>query len=148
MYVHELSLKHYSIVISGLSYLLMDIFNEIFNTIIYYWKGCGLWETPNDSSLLILPGWNIEIIMMFSVAGLTFAKMVSITTNKLTRYLLCLIMSIFCVSIELFLNYHNILVWKWPFWNHTTFLTILIFGYLHFFIVSATDYSKLINVYG
>jgi hypothetical protein len=142
-YVNELQLGNYASVVAGLTFLSLDVVNELFNTMVYYRTGCALWETPGSSSLLILPGWNIEILFMFAIAGLTFAKMLSMTDSRLLKFILCLIMSTFCVSVEMYLNHINVLVWKYAFWDKTTPLVIWFFGYLHFFGVSMLIHSKL-----
>jgi len=142
-YVSELQSGNCASVVAGLTFLSLDVVNELFNTLVYYRNGCALWETPSASSLLILPGWNIEILFTFAIAGLTFAKMLSMTDSWIIKIILCLTISTFCVLIEMYLNHINILVWKYAFWDKTTPLIIWLFGYLHFFVVSMFIHYKI-----
>jgi hypothetical protein len=43
---------------------------------------------------------------------------------------------VFCVIVELWLNSVGALTWDWPWWNARAPILIVVFGYLHFFLVS------------
>jgi len=43
---------------------------------------------------------------------------------------------VFCVVVELFLNAVNALTWDYSWWNARAPWLIIVFGYLHFFVVA------------
>jgi hypothetical protein len=52
------------------------------------------------------------------------------------RIFLAVSNSIFCVIVEIWLNAIGALTWDWSFWSAKSPVPILLFGYLHFFLVS------------
>jgi hypothetical protein len=120
----------------------MDWFNEIWNSIFFHCNGrAPMWGAPGDTAYLILIGLNIEIMFMFAVAGVVFCKMLP-PDRKLkilgvpNRIFYAVSLSIFCVFVEVLLNAVDALTWDWSFWDAGTPWLIIIFGYLHFFLVT------------
>ena len=100
-----------------------------------------MWGAPGKTAFLILVGLNIEIMFMFSIAGIAFGKMLP-PDRKLkilgipNRIFLAVTNSAFCVIVEIWLNSVGALTWEWRFWSASSPVPILLFGYLHFFLVS------------
>lgn len=138
----ELHEKHYKVVLGGLALWGMDLFNEIWNSMICFLSGYApVWGTPagvGDTSLLILIGYNIEISMMFLVMGISVclmlpedrkAKILGINN----RIFFALVLTTAAVAVECFLNYCGILTWEWPFWQRSCPWLLWLIGYLPFF---------------
>ena len=62
-----------AVVLGGAALWGMDLFNEIWNSIVFHATGFApVWGTPmgiGDTALLILIGYNIEISFMFAMMG-------------------------------------------------------------------------------
>ncbi len=126
---------------AGLTLFGMDFINETWNGIIFAaTQYSAFWTTPGDTGLRVMVGWNIEIIFMFSIAGIIFYN--SLPENPNERFLglpakwsLGIGFAIFCVFIECLLNIGGHLVWVYPWWNLsiTGIWLIFLIGYFHFF---------------
>ncbi len=77
----ELKNKHYSVVLGGVAFWLMDVFNETWNSMVYATTGQPVWGTTaaGGSALQILVGYNIEISLMFLILGMFACKLLSVT---------------------------------------------------------------------
>ena len=158
IYAVEIERRNWNLVLAGLAFWGMDWFNEIWNSLFFHFNGqAPVWGAPGDTAYLILIGLNIEIMFMFAVAGVTFCKMLpSDPKMKIlgipNRLFFALANSIFCVVVEIGLNSVNALTWDWSWWNAGAPWLIIVFGYLHFFLVSywvfdmRTMRSKLMTV--
>lgn len=75
--------KEYSIVLGAAAFWLMDVFNEVWNAMVYATTGQPVWGTTaaGGSALQILVGYNIEISFMFFVLGLATCKMLKVTSG-------------------------------------------------------------------
>ena len=158
VYASELEKKNYTLVLAGLAFWGMDWFNEIMNSLIFHFTNFApLWGTPGDSAYVILIGLNIEIMFMFAVAGIIWTKM--LLPNKEdkilgipNRWFVAVAGSVFSVIVELLLNSVDALTWDYGFWDASSPLLIIIFGYLTFFIAAFWVYDmpsmkkKLITV--
>jgi hypothetical protein len=73
IYYKEISVKNWNVVLGGAALWGMDLFNEIWNSIVFHASGFApVWGTPGgvgDTALLILIGYNIEISFMFAIMG-------------------------------------------------------------------------------
>jgi len=163
LYAVEIEKKNWSRVLAGLAFFGMDLFNETVNSLILYFTDySALWICGGESGYLILVGLNIEISLMFAMAGITFSKMLpedkdmkfdlarlKIPVKIPNRWFYIVSFSVFCVFIEVLLNMVGALLWEYPFWNLNPLglIMIVIFGYMTFMIVSfwVYDMEKLKN---
>jgi hypothetical protein len=135
--------KNWNVVFSGLTVFGMDLINETWNALVFTFTGhSAFWTTPGNSAFVIMIGWNLEIALMFSIAGLVFGKMLPEDKNEKilgkipTRWFLAVAFAAFAVFVEILLNIAGMLVWEYPWWEATPWGVILIFlfGYFHFFV--------------
>lgn len=142
VYANVIEKRDWSLVLAGLAFWGMDWFNEIWNGLVFHFTNYApVWGAPGDTAFLIFIGLNIEICFMFAVAGIVFAKMLPKDRHlKIlginNRIFFALANSIFCVIVELWLNSVNALTWDYSWWSAKAPFLIVIFGYLHFFLVS------------
>lgn len=138
----ELSQKHYKVVLGGVALWGVDVFNEIWNSMICSLSGWApVWGTPvgvGDTSLLIMIGYNLEISMMFLIMGISVCLMLpedrkSKILGINNRIFFCIILTTAAVAIECFLNYCGILTWEWSFWQRSCPWILWLIGYLPFF---------------
>jgi len=72
IYYRELHDKHYNVVLGGLALWGMDLFNEIWNSIVFHATGLrrmGNSGGTGNTALLLLIGYNIEISLMLRLWG-------------------------------------------------------------------------------
>ena len=142
VYAVEVERRRWDIVTAGLAFWGMDWFNEIWNGLVFHLtQYAPMWGAPADTAYLILIGLNIEISLMFAIAGVVFAKMLPDDKGMRifglpNRLVIAVGGSAFCVIVELWLNAIGALTWDWAFWSARSPLPILLFGYLHFFLVA------------
>ena len=142
VYAVEIERRNWNVVLAGLAFWGMDWFNEIWNSLVFYFtQYAPIWGAPGDTAYLILIGLNIEISFMFFIAGVIFSK--TLPADRSLRILgmpnrlfFGLAGSIFCVFVEILLNGANALTWDWAWWNARAPWLIVVFGYLHFFLVA------------
>lgn len=135
---------NWNIVITGLAFFGMDLFNEIWNSLVFHFtQDAAFWMTPSDSAYIIMIGWNIEIAFMFAISGIMLGNVLP-KDKKMkilgipNRWAISIGFSIFAVFVEVLLNMADQLIWTYSFWNYSIYgiWLIIIFGYLHFFVVS------------
>lgn len=142
LFAKEVKAKNYNIVFGAMALWGMDLFNEIWNSIVFHASGFApVWGTPmgiGDTSLLILIGYNLEISLMFLVMGLLACsllpsdkKMKILGVNN--RIVFALVNTLFAVIVECFLNYAGILTWEYGWWSIKVPYLIFLIGYLPFF---------------
>ena len=142
VYSVEIERRNWNLVFAGLAFWGMDWINEIWNSLVLHFSGYApMWGAPSDTALLILVGLNIEIMFMFSIAGIAFGKMLPPDTKMKilgipNRIFFAVTNSAFCVVVEIWLNHIGALTWEWKYWSATSPIPILLFGYLHFFLIS------------
>ncbi|MFX1506494.1 MAG: hypothetical protein ACFFDC_10305 [Promethearchaeota archaeon] len=157
MYAVEIEKKNWSRILAGLAFFGMDLFNETWNALILYFTDhSAFWTCAGETGFLIFVGLNIEISLMFAMAGIAFTKMlpedknmkfdlnrIKIPLKIPNRWGFAIGNSVFCVFVEVILNQAGALIWEYPFWNATLIgvIPIIIFGYLHFMIVSFWVYD-------
>ena len=94
-------------------------------------------------------GLNIEIVLMFAIAGLMATKTLPEDKHKKilgipNRWFIGIASSIGFVIVEHVLNAYDILTWDWWFWNRgLASILIIIFGYLTFFMVGFWVYDMV-----
>lgn len=134
--------KNYNVLLGAAALWGMDLFNEIWNSIVFHATGFApVWGTPmgvGDTSLLLLIGYNIEISIMFAFMGLAACltlpedkKMKILGINN--RVFFALLFTLLAVIVECFLNYAGILTWEYSWWSIRCPWLIYLIGYLPFF---------------
>jgi hypothetical protein len=144
IYFNEYHKKNYNIILGALGFYGMDIFNEIWNSLVLFITGeSALWTSSVDNTMLIIfVGLNIEITFMFAILGIVFLKMLPADKSKKVfgiipnRWFFAILCSVVAMIIEMFLNYAGLLLWHYPFWSFSFPWLIIPIGYLHFFIVA------------
>lgn len=133
--------KNWSTIFAGLTVLGLDLINEIWNALVFAFTNySAFWTTPGASAYIILIGWNIEIAFMFSLAGIIFAKFLPDNKDEKmfgripNRWAMAAGFAIFCVIVEILLNWGDYLIWEYPWWNWYNPVLIFLIGYFHFFI--------------
>ncbi|MFW9881273.1 MAG: hypothetical protein ACFFG0_50055 [Candidatus Thorarchaeota archaeon] len=134
--------KNWNVVFAGLTVFGMDLINEIWNALVFHFtQYSAFWTTPERSTFVIMIGWNLEIALMFSIAGLVFGKFLPEDKKKKVlgipnRWLFAAFFAAFAVFVEILLNISGALVWEYPWWNATPWGVplIFLFGYFHFFV--------------
>jgi len=146
VYSVEIERRNWSLVLAGLAFWGMDWINEIWNSLVLHFTGFApVWGAPGDTAYLILVGLNIEIMFMFAIAGIAFGKMLPDKSVRIlgipNRIFLAVANSAFCVIVEIWLNSMGALTWDYSWWSASSPIPILLFGYLHFFLVSYWVYD-------
>lgn len=79
--VNEIRQKRFSVVFGAAAFWLWDVFNEIWNAMVYATTGQPVWGTTaaGGSALQILVGYNIEISFMFFILGMLTCKLLKTT---------------------------------------------------------------------
>jgi len=153
IYAVEIEKRNWSLVLAGLAFWGMDVFNEIWNALVLHFTGrSAVWTTPKGSAFVIFAGLNIEITLMFAILGIVCIKM--LPADKATkvlgipnRWFFAVVNSILCVFIEILLNLANALVWEYSWWKLPNVFFIFLIGYLPFMVVSfwVYDMEKMKN---
>jgi len=142
IYNSEIYNKCWNAVFAGLAFWGADSINEIINSVFFHLNGrAPLWATPGDTAYLVLIGLNIEIMFMFSIAGIAWSKVLLAdpATRILgipNRWFIALTGSAFCVMVEILLNRIDALTWDWSWWSASAPWLIFTLGYLWFFLIA------------
>jgi hypothetical protein len=139
-YAQEIEARRFDRVLAALAFWGMDWWNEIANALVLHVTGrAPLWGAPGGTAYLILVGLNVEICLMFALAGLVATKTLPPRDVRIlglpNRLVLAGAWSAFCVGVEIVLNRWGALTWDWPLWSARSPVPIFLFGYLHFFLV-------------
>lgn len=147
IYFSEYQKKNYRAIVAGLILYGIHWFAEIVNAIIQHISGHALWTVPSGTAYLIFIGVGIELSLMFAIAGIVQSKllpedpkekMFSIGRFNVPKPLAIAIGNALLASIiEIFLIFTDTFVWVWGWWNA---VTVFIFVYIPFFVVSAYSY--------
>jgi hypothetical protein len=178
MIAKEIQKENWSALLAAGAFWLMDFINELWNAIVYKETGAAFWSTPGarvapgvnewvpNSSLVVLVGWNIEIIFMFFMMGIVSTKMFKGTIQEeltlegleqkayrkkrlINRLVMVFSMTALCVIVEIILNLIGVLIWEWDgttpgfpnIWSVRNPILIYLIGYLHFWTISAIVYD-------
>ena len=142
IYNSEIYERRWNLVFAGLAFWGADWINEIVNSIFFHLNGqAPFWGAPGDTAFLILIGLNIEIMFMFSIAGIVWSKLLLPDPRARilgipNRAFVAIAGSAFCVIVELWLNQVDALTWDWSWWDADSPWLIFVFGYLWFFVVA------------
>ncbi len=147
LYIYGVEIKkaretgNWSTIFAGLTVLGLDLINEIWNALVFFFTNySAFWTTPGASAYIILIGWNIEIFFMFSIAGIVFAKFLpenkdeKIFNRIPNRWFNAALFAGFCVFVEILLNWNNYLIWEYIWWHWYNPILIFLIGYFHFFV--------------
>lgn len=140
IYASEIHARRWDVVFCGLAFWGADWINEIANSLFFHLNGhAPLWAAPAGTAHLILVGLNVEIMFMFSIAGVAWAKFLPANPSlKIAgmpnRWFIALAGAAFCVLVEIWLNFIGALTWDWAWWSASAPWLIYLFGYLWFFL--------------
>jgi hypothetical protein len=147
VYANEVERDRWDVIGAGLAVWLADWFNEIVNSIVLHASNrAALWTTTGPTAYQILIGLNVEIMFMFAIAGIVYAKL--LPRDRAVRILgipnrlaVGLGLSIISVVVELVLHALGVFHWEYWWWNTPFVLLIIVFGYLWFFLYAAWVYD-------
>jgi hypothetical protein len=143
VYAVEVERGRWDVIAAGLAVWLADWFNEIINALVLKVSDrAALWTTTGPTAYQFLIGLNVEIMFMFGVAGIVYAKL--LPRDRRVRILgmpnrlaVGLGLSVVSVAVELFLHAVGVFHWEYWWWNTPFVLLIIVFGYLWFFLYAA-----------
>ncbi len=142
-YAVEVERGRWDIVAAGLAVWLADWFNEIVNALVLHVSDrAALWTTTGPTAYQFLIGLNVEIMFMFALGGIVYAKLLPGDRGLRilgipNRLAVGLGLSIVSVAVELFLHATGTFHWEYWWWNTPFVLLIVVFGYLWFFMFAA-----------
>ena len=134
--------RNWDAVFAGATLFGTDFLFETINGWIFHLtQHSALWTTPGETALRTTVGWNIEIMFMFSLAGIIYYNTLSgISGRRILGLPEPLFWSAayaaFCVFVECLLNAGGHLVWEYPLWERSPFGVLPIFfaGYFPLFL--------------
>lgn len=143
----EFKQKNYNVLLGAAALWGMDLFNEIWNSIVFHATGFApVWGTPPGvgggmTSLQFLIGYNIEISFMFLIMGIYACKQLpEDKKGKIlginNRVVYAVVLTTLCVIVECFLNYSGVLTWEYSWWSRSFPFILWIIGYLPFFTMA------------
>lgn len=147
VYANEVERRRWDVIAAGLAVWLADWFNEIVNGLVLHVSNrAALWTTTGPTAYQFLIGLNLEIMFMFSIAGIVFVKLLPgdrgvRILGMPNRLAVALGLSILSVAVELFLHAAGVFHWEYWWWNTPFVLLIIIFGYLWFYLYAAWVYD-------
>lgn len=145
IYYKQIKEKNWNVVLGAAALWGMDLFNEIWNSIVFHATGFApVWATPagtGDTALLLLIGYNIEICFMFAIMGIVVCLSLPEDCQKKilgipNRIFYILVYTTLAVIIECFLNYSGILTWEYSWWSISCPWLIWLIGYAPFFTMA------------
>ncbi len=123
IYINEAEKKNWGAVVTGLLFWGGEFIWEMFNSLILHFSQyAGMWSAPGKTTFLIYSGLNIEISLMFAVAGVLVVKILPEdrslrVLNIPLRFLTPFMFGVFAVFVEVLLNRANVLVWDYSWWS-------------------------------
>lgn len=147
IYNVEIGARRWPVVFAGAGFLLMDLFNETVNALVlHFTERAAIWTTTGESSYLILIGLNIEILLMFSIAGIAFVKVLpqdrgARVLGLPNRLVFVTGFSLFSVFVEVLLHEAGVFHWPYWWWNWPAVPLIVLLGYMPFYGVAAWLYD-------
>lgn len=149
LYVYAVEIKaarrtgSWDAVIAGLTLFGMDFINETWNGwVLALTERSAFWTVPGPTALRTMVGWNLEIMLMFALAGLVYFHTLSDDpegrplVRRREAWAWAVAYAVFSVAVEIALNLGGLLIWEYPFWNRSFggVWLIFLFGYFHFFV--------------
>ncbi len=147
-YAIEIERRRLDVVAAGVAVWLADWFNEIVNGLVLHVSGrAALWTTTGPTAYQFLIGLNVEIMFMFAIAGIVYAKLLPPGRDLRSLWLpnrlaIALGLSIVSVAVEVFLHATGTFHWRYWWWNVQSLPVIVIFGYLWFYLYAAWVYDS------
>ena len=143
MYIYnsELEKKRHGEVYLGIYFLAISgVFLEIVNALVLHWSGrAALWTTPGNSAFVIYAGWNVEILFLAAVGGLTVLKGLPEKDQRIlgvpNRRILPLFWAVGAVLIEVLLNKGGLLVWEYTHWRWPNLYFMVIWWAVPYYIL-------------
>ena len=144
VYSKEVSQKNWNVVLGGLALWGTDLFNEIWNSIVFHASGTPVWGAPQGvggTALQLLIGYNIEISLMFAVMGVAACLTLPPDPKQKilgipNRILFAAVLTTLAVVVECYLNYAGVLTWEKSWWSRSVPWLIWLIGYLPFFTMA------------
>lgn len=141
VYSVEIERKNWNVLFAGLAFWGMDLFNEIWNGLVFHFTNFApVWGTPTKSAYQIFIGLNIEISLMFLVAGVACAKMLPKDKKAKilvipNRWFFAVVNSILFMFVECILNHIGVLSWEYWWWQSSFPFVLFLIGYMPFLVV-------------
>lgn len=146
-YANEVERGRWDVVAAGLAVWVADWFNEIVNALVLQATDrAPLWATTGPTAYQFLVGLNVEIMFMFALGGIVYAKLLPAdrgvrVLGMPNRLAVALGLSVVSVAVELFLNAAGVFHWEYWWWNTPFVPLIVVFGYLWFYLYAAWVYD-------
>jgi hypothetical protein len=147
VYAVEVERRRWDVIAAGLAVWLADWFNEIINALVLHFSDrAALWTTTGPTAYQFLIGLNVEIMFMFGLAGIVYAKLLPADRAARlfglpNRLAVALGLSLVSVAVEVFLHATGTFHWEYWWWNTASLPVIVIFGYLWFYLYAAWVYD-------
>jgi hypothetical protein len=147
VYAVEVERRRWHVVAAGVAVFLADWFNEIINALVLHVSDrAPLWAATGPTAYQFLVGLNVEIMFMFSIAGIVYTKLLPAERairilGVPNRFALALGLSVVSVAVEVFLHATGTFHWHYLWWNLQSLPLIVIFGYLWFYLFAARVYD-------
>jgi hypothetical protein len=147
IYTLEVQAKRWPVVFAGLGFFCMDIFNETINALfLHFSEVSAIWTATGGTAYQPLIGLNVEIMFLFSIAGIAFVKALPEDRDARilgmnNRWAMVIGFSIFSVLVELVLHAGGIFHWHYWWWGWPAVPLIVIFGYMPFYGMAAYLYD-------
>lgn len=132
-------------IFAALTILGLDFFNETWNGwVMAFTQRSAVWTVPGPTALRVFVGWNIEIILMFSLMGFAYYYFLSKNQDKKIlglneKWFFAILSTVLAVFVECILNVGGLLIWEYPWWKLSFggIWLILLVGYFYFFAGAA-----------
>lgn len=138
VYATEVERRNWNVLFAGLALWGVDLFNEIWNSLVFHATGrAPVWGASGSTAYQLLIGLNIEICFMFAIMGVAAAKMLPPRETRIlglpNRPVLIAVNSAAAVGVEIVLNKAGVLTWDWSWWQPSFPFLIWLIGYVPFF---------------
>ncbi len=149
MYAVEVEKKNWSGIFAGIAFFLWDAFNEVWNELFYLATGkyAGVWMCSTTTAYEPLIGWNLEIIFMFLVMGISSTKIIPKDKDEMVfgkinnRHFYAFLGAVACVVVEIILNLMDVLIWNYSWWQPNFPFIVFIIGYWPFWEIAFFVYD-------
>ncbi len=150
VYINEIQHRNWDAVLIGLLFSAGEFIWEMMNALVLYVTGySAIWTTPGQTSYLVLVGVNIEILLLFSLAGVCLVKLLQTFKDDPQarilgvsfKFFIPFALGLFCVLVECALNKAGVLVWTWKYWNWPHIWTIVINYMTPFFLLTWAHFN-------